>query len=56
MTNWKHDFNYDAFYEDFMDDKCDPDLLLVDLKIQTSAGKLTSAGYQVDESFCMKLS
>ena len=39
-----------------MDDKCDPDLLLVDLKSQTPDGMLTSTGYQVDETFCVKIS
>ena len=42
LPNWKYDFNYDVFYEYFMDDKSDPDLLLGDLKSQTSAGKSTS--------------
>ena len=56
MPNWKHDFNYVPFYEDFMDDKSDPDPLLGDLKSQTSDVDSTSTSYQVDETFRVKLS
>ena len=56
LPNWKCDFNYDSFYEYFMDDKSDTDPLLEDLKIQTSAVKSTSTGYQANKTFCMKLS
>ena len=38
-----------------MDNKYDSKSLLGDLKSQTSSGKLTSTGYQVNETFRVKL-
>ena len=44
LPNWKRDFNYDAFYEYFMDDKYGTNPFLGDLKSQTSAVNSTSTG------------
>ena len=55
IPNWRHEFNYDAFYENFMDDKSDPDTLLGDLNVLMSAVNPTSTFYQANETFRVKL-